>query len=199
MQIYMNSNINKYILARKGIHLGAALIPLSYYIFSRQQFIIFVSSLALTAIIIEVARFKNPKFKNLFYRIFGKLLWNNESKSLTSATIFILSSFICGIFFQKQVVITALLFLTFGDTISYSVGNTIGKIKIFGKKTLEGGIAFFLVSVIIAWLVQDMIFWVGLIGAVVACIVELLPWRVDDNLSIPIISGVIMELILRVI
>ncbi|MDI6840813.1 MAG: hypothetical protein QMD71_08230 [bacterium] len=184
---------------RKGIHLTASLIPLSYYLFSRFQFITFISFIAVIALIMEYLRFKNIKFKSLFYRAVGKLLWDKESKTLTGATAFIIGALICAIFFlEKPVVVSALLFLTVGDTSAYLVGNTIGKIKIFGKKTLEGGFILLLVSIVIVRLIPGMKLTIGLIGAVVACIVELLPWDVDDNLSIPIISGAVMEFILKI-
>jgi dolichol kinase len=43
-----------------------------------------------------------------------------------------------------------------------------------------------------------MHFGVPLAGAVVAAAVELIPWRVNDNLVIPVVSGGVMELIAQI-
>lgn len=195
---YRPSRLNKYIWIRKGIHLLAFILPLSYYyFFARYQFILISLILALIAGIIEFTRFKNVKFNLIFYKLVGNLLWQHESKTLTGSTTFIIGVLVSAIFFSKPVVVAVLLFLTLGDTIAYLVGNTVGEIRIFGKKTVEGAVAFLIISIFIAWAIPDIKFWPGLFGAIIACIVELLPWKVDDNLSIPLISGTTMQLLLR--
>lgn len=197
MQVYMNYNIKitKYIWIRKGIHLLAFILPISYYyFFSRSQFIVLVGILTGIAIIIETLRFNNIKVKVLFYKIVGKMLWDHESKTITGATTFIIASFICAFLFSKPVVVIGLLFLTLGDTAAYFIGR-FGKTKI-GKRTLYGILAFLVISITIILLTYpDINLLTGIIGALVACIVEALPWKVDDNLSIPLISCSIMQLL----
>ncbi|MBI4722561.1 MAG: hypothetical protein HY769_06130 [Candidatus Stahlbacteria bacterium] len=188
--------MNKYILARKGIHLFAFIIPFSYYLFfSKSQFVVVITSLTIIASIIEIIRFKNIKAGSLFYKAIGKMLWERETKTITGATTFIISAFLCTLLFSKPVVVTGLLFLTFSDTSAYLIGSK-GRVKIMGKKTLEGGIAFLLTAIVICLLMkQEIKLLASLIGACVACIVELLPWKIDDNFSIPIISCLIMQLL----
>jgi glycerol-3-phosphate acyltransferase PlsY len=38
--------------------------------------------------------------------------------------------------------------------------------------------------------------WVGITGAVIASVVEVFPFPVDDNVSVPVISGAIMSFLL---
>jgi dolichol kinase len=68
------------------------------------------------------------------------------------------------------------------------VGKSIGRRKI-GSKTLEGSAACFLGSL------AGGIFFVNpllaIIGALAAALAELIP-RVDDNLTIPILAGLVM-------
>lgn len=197
--LIVKEKINKYIWERKGIHLASALIPLSYLLLSKLQFIFLVSFLLCFALIVEFLRFRNPTFQKLFFRFVGRLLWKEEDKRLTGATALLIGALICAIFLPKQIVITVLLFLAFGDTFAYLVGHTFGKIKICGEKTLEGTLAFLVVSIIIVFLVHNSNLFIGIIGAVVGCIVELFPWDIDDNLSIPLISGLVMEICLIVL
>lgn len=185
--------MNKYIYARKGIHLVAFVLPLCYYYyFSQSQFVMVSGCLAIIACSIELLRFRNTKISSLFYKLLAKMLWQHESKTITGATTFVIATFTCAILFSKPVVVTALLFLTFGDTISYFIR---GKIKICKGKTLESGVAFLVISVIIVLLIPEMKPLSGFVGAFVACLVELLPWKIDDNLSIPLISCPIMQLL----
>ena len=191
--------LNKYIWARKTIHLSSALLPILYYhFFSRRQFFFIVTVLLGIALLTEFLRFKNKKFAITFYKLFGNMLWKQEYHTLTGSTTFLIGALVSTVLFPKSITVTVLLFLTFGDTIAYFVGNTIGKIKIFGEKTLEGAIACFLMSFLIVLIIPDIKLWHGILGALIASIVELLPWRIDDNFSIPIISGALLQLLTHI-
>jgi dolichol kinase len=71
------------------------------------------------------------------------------------------------------------------------VGKGIGKISIF-EKTLEGSIAFFLSSLLIVWVYPNLNRFSGSLAALGATLVEILPIKVDDNLTIPLVTGAIM-------
>jgi dolichol kinase len=71
------------------------------------------------------------------------------------------------------------------------VGKWIGKIKIFGK-TLEGSMAFFLSSLLIVWSYPQLNRFPGSLAALGATLIEVLPIKMDDNLTIPIVAGAIM-------
>ncbi len=188
--------LNRYIWTRKAIHLMASILPVLYYhFFSRYQFFAIILVLTIIALLTEFLRFKNEKFAGVFYKVFGKLLWKNESNALSGSTTFIIGALIATVLFSKTITVTVLLFLTFGDTIAYFVGNTVARIKIVGEKTLEGVIACFLMSFLIALIIPEISFWHGLLGALVASIVEILPWRIDDNFSIPVIAGAFLQLL----
>ena len=189
----MKMRINKYVLLRKGIHVGAAAIPLFYYVFPRQRLLSLVGSLTTVAVIVELLRFKNPRFKRNFYRVVGSLLWEKEEHTITGATAFLISATISILLFSKPVAVATLLFLVIGDTVAYLVRDTIGGLRDMGKMSLEAVLASFFVSIAIALVVPDLPFRVGLLGAAVASTVETLPWEIDDNLSIPLIAGMLMQ------
>ena len=185
--------IDRYILIRKGIHVGVAAIPLLYYVFPRQRLLCLVGSLTVVAIIVELLRFKNPRFKRVFYRIVGSLLWEKEERTITGATALLISATVSILLFSKPVAVAALLFVVVGDTVAYLVRDTVGGTRDLGKMSLEAVLASFFVSFAIASVVPDLSFRVGLLGAAVASTVEALPWKIDDNLSVPLIAGILME------
>ncbi len=187
--------MNKYILIRKSLHILVGIIPLSYFLLTKTGFILLTGILLLFALVLEILRFKIPLFKKLFYKVVGNLLWDREKRVLTGATTFLFSSFICAIFFSKPVVIASLLFLAVGDTTAYLVGSTLGKRKVLGIKSIEGGLASFLISIPIIF-IAGLALPIGITGALMSSVIELLPLKIDDNLSLPLIAGAIMELIL---
>ena len=82
-----------------------------------------------------------------------------------------------------------------------TVGEHFGKTKIVGGKSLEGTLAFFAAAIgsgiLLSLTALPLPFGLLLVGAAVAAAVEVLPLPLNDNLTIPVISGGAMELIVR--
>jgi glycerol-3-phosphate acyltransferase PlsY len=103
--------------------------------------------------------------------------------------------------FSKGVAIAVLWFNILGDAVSAIVGQRYGRVKFFkGKKSLEGSISFLVICIIVGLLLclsprVDLTLSKIIVGAIVATIVEALPLPVDDNLTIPIGAGIVMELL----
>jgi len=53
-------------------------------------------------------------------------------------------------------------------------------------------------TIAVALVAPDLALSVGITGAVVAAVVEALPLGVDDNVSVPLLSGLVMTLLERV-
>lgn len=110
--------------------------------------------------------------------------------------------FLTFLMFKESIAIASLSFLVFGDMMAKIVGMNYGKRVIFNsntKKTLEGSIGFLSISISSAyflWLANILPLWIGIVGAVVASIVEVFPFPVDDNLSVPVVSGAVMSFLL---
>jgi len=118
----------------------------------------------------------------------------HEKKNITGATYILGSSVITILLFDKPIAITAIAFIVLGDTAAAIIGRLWGKVKFKGK-SLEGSISFFLACSVVALIVPGIPFWVKIAGAFTATIVEALISKIDDNLTVPIASGAIMQLI----
>ena len=111
---------------------------------------------------------------------------------ITGATWVFAGSLITIILIPKPFCIVALFFLAVGDTFAALVGMNYPFIKI-GRKTLSGSIACFVTCCIIG-----LFFSFGLntstiiFGALIATLTELSFMKINDNLSIPIFSGLSM-------
>lgn len=181
--------------SRKAIHFSAILIPISYrYIFfyDRNLFAIILLGLTALAFLIEIARQKHCTFKRIFLDSVGILLRRHEFNDFTGATYMITSALICVLIFPKNIAFVALCSLALGDTLAALVGMRFGKRKIKGTgKSLEGSLACFSVIMIFALFFVHPI--LAFFGAITATFAELFFPRIDDNIKIPISSGLVMS------
>ncbi|MBW7995653.1 MAG: hypothetical protein FVQ81_03560 [Candidatus Glassbacteria bacterium] len=119
--------------------------------------------------------------------------------------------------FEMSIAVAAVLMTVFGDVTAALVGRKFGRIRpqVFGgKKSLEGAAAGLLVNLVIGFLIlrtsaEGSLWWhgavqgttcldisfghtlwpVAVVMALVATIVELTISKINDNLTIPVISG----------
>jgi dolichol kinase len=83
------------------------------------------------------------------------------------------------------------------------IGKKFGHTKILANKSLEGSLACFVACLVIglfvAWLFPaHLTLQIIVIGALTATIVELFSLWIDDNLTIPLISGLVMQSLIHV-
>ena len=183
-------------LRRKSIHLLGLVVPILYFFTSRDLAIIGVGGLVTLALVAELLKGVVPAFRAIFLRIFSPILRSQEQKGgLTGATYFLIGSFLCILFFDKTLAIVCLCFLTLGDLCAALIGKQWGRIKLFTRKSLEGSLACFVVCTAAALLI-GLHPVVAIAGALVATLIELVPTGIDDNVTIPLISGLAMHLLI---
>ena len=182
---------------RKVLHLFSSVIPLGYYFFPQEKKIILSTLfiLIIFAILIEFFRLKNSWVKIFFSKHLQFMMRSQERNGLvTGATWLLIGSFITISFFPIEYAIPALLFLTIGDTFAAIVGLRFPLIQI-GQKTLSGSIAGFTISLIFVILtIKDVAPNILILGSFSAMIAECAPIPLNDNLTIPIVSGFVMFL-----
>jgi dolichol kinase len=88
------------------------------------------------------------------------------------------------------VVFISTAFIAFGDPASSMVGRFLGRHR-FGNKSLEGSLAFLIVSLAVAVMAPGLAIPVKVAGAVTATVTEALSFKIDDNISVPVVSGLI--------
>ena len=183
---------------RKTIHIFNAFIPLIHItlVKNRIDMLIFLSFMLVFCFFIEILR----RQKMLFYKIFKKYLYpmmrsSEKEGEITGATWVFAGSLITIILVPKPFCILALFFLSLGDTFAAIVGMNYPFFKI-GRKTLSGSFACFASCCIIG-----LMFSFGLdktiivFGALIATLTEFSSMSINDNLSIPIFSGLSMYFI----
>lgn len=180
---------------RKAIHLVALSIPIGYYLLPKKTTLIFLIPITLGSILVDIIRLRNLPLAGFLNWFLGPILREHESWDLTGSSYILSASVLSILFFNKKVAIAAIAYIILGDCVSAIIGRVYGKTKI-EKKSLEGSLAFFSICLLVALMLPGLPFWIGAIGALVATVVEALSIPINDNLSVPLVSGLIMEFLI---
>lgn len=182
-------------LYRKAIHISNIIIPFGYlYIFQEKiEMLIILSFFLIFCFFIEIARKKNDKILRFFNKYFRFMMRENEKEgALTGATWVFVGALFTILLIPAPFSILSLLFLSVGDTFAAIVGMQFPYLKL-GKKTLSGSTAGFIACIIIGLIIDIHISNDVLIfGAFMAMFIEIMPLSFDDNVTIPIFSGLSM-------
>ena len=171
-----------------------SLLFLIFYFIDVQLGLSVIGIVCLCFIGLDIFRFLNKRTNVLLTEKTTAIFRKGEEKRFSSMTIFLISSFLILLFFEIEIAITSLIFLVFGDMSAKIFGLAYGRHKIF-EKTLEGSLAN-IGSVIIFGYILFFTLDIPLIllisGGIAAVLIELLPIGINDNFTIPIISGAVM-------
>jgi len=186
---------------RKLYHsLGGVALLSVYFLAGRERALLFYGALFLVVLALDIVRLKAPAVNRFVFRRFGGIIREREAATLTGTPPYILGIGLSFFFFSPEAAAAGICFLAFGDVAAATVGQRYGRTKI-GGKSLEGTAAFVAAAAAAGVLLHlfgiGLAPWVMLTGAVAGAAVELLPVPLNDNLAIPLASGGVMELLLR--
>ena len=189
------NDIIKSEFARKAIHLSNAIIPLSYYYFMPEKIdmIITLATFLIFCFFIEIYRKNNNKLSTFFSNWFEFMMRDKEKKGeITGATWVFVGALFTILLVPNPFNVISLLFLSFGDAFAAIIGMKFPYIKL-GRKTLSGSLAGFFACLTIGLIIGIPIAYeIIILGAFMAMFIEILPLPFNDNVSIPIFSGLSM-------
>ena len=189
---YLNESL------RKATHLFALTMPIGYMLFPRDIALSVLIPIMGLFILFDTARLQGWGFWSLVKPIWGRMIRPHESNRYTGASYIMFATVLTVIIFDKPVAVCALSFIILGDVAAALVGRKWGKHR-YGNKSYEGSFAFLLSAMIPAVLVPGIPILIGVTGAVVATFTEAFSGKIDDNLSVPLVSGLVMYLLLKVV
>ena len=181
--------------SRKFFHLSNMVIPLIhvYFIEDRMGMLIFLSLMLIICFFIEVLRTRYFILHKFFKKYLHFMMRDSEKEGeITGATWVFAGSLFTIMLIPKPFCIVGLFFLAVGDTFAALVGMNYPFLKI-GRKTLSGSVACFITCCIIGLLFSHSLNTSTIMfGAFIATLTELSSMKINDNLSIPIFSGLSM-------
>lgn len=187
-------------LLRKIWHMGVgSLCLLVYYQTGELQnlwaWAIFL--VAVSGFLFDFLRGRYAKLNEYVLLLMGPFMRSSERHGMSGLPFYALGVSIALHLFQKEVAMLAIMFLVYSDPISSFFGIIYGKDKIMPNKSLQGAIAGFFTCYLIS-LFYGMFYhaqgqsllWFSVLGGVVGAISEMMSaFNIDDNLTIPVISG----------
>ena len=188
---------------RKLIHISSLAIPLIYFFLIKDKNVMatFLIILTLISLLIEYARLnRNGYVRFFFHKYLKSVLRSNELKGhLTGATWMLIGFTSSVIIFDFEVSVLALLFLSVGDAVAAVVGRALPIGKIWDKSIL-GSLSGFLFCVIFGLAINNTLsLQIIIFGAISGMFIELIPLKINDNFSIPIFSGFIMQILKEIL
>jgi dolichol kinase len=177
-------------LLRKLIHLAMAIVPLAGWQISYQVALALAGLLASASLAVEAARHWLPGVNHLLWRLIPSVFREWEGHKVLGSTWFALGALAALVFFGPNAGGTAILYLAWGDPAAEAVGRRWGR-KGQGK-TLVGSLGCFLACTVAGGVgmgLGGLNPWSVLVGAMTATLVERWSPPPDDNLWMPVVSG----------
>ncbi|MFX0026109.1 MAG: glycerol-3-phosphate acyltransferase [Candidatus Hermodarchaeota archaeon] len=172
----------------------AILFILFYIFYSQTLALIIIGIVGLCFIFLDIIRFMHRQTNVVLTTKVKALFRKQEEKKFSSMTLFLVAAFICILLFAKDIALTSLTFLIFGDIFSKLFGLAFGRHKIFNK-TLEGTLAYSGCVLIVGFVLYTSLnipWQLLVIGGITAPLVELFSFNLNDNFTVSLISGTVM-------
>lgn len=151
----------------------------------------------------EWMRLRNPMFNDICVKFMAPFMRSSEVHSVSGMPYYAASAFLAIAIFPRPIAILSLLYLVFGDPIASFVGilSKERSIKILPGKSFQGTAASFTACALATWFYLRFTGMSGveltrftLLGGFAGALAEVLPFDIDDNFTIPMVSGFILWL-----
>jgi dolichol kinase len=187
-------------LGRRFFHLlnGVSIATAYALLFTHQQVIHIFGTIACLVYVLDRVRIAYPETVAQHAPWVNRFLLRAEEQVRESAMIpYAIAVLLTILTVPKAAALVAIYTLAIADPLAAIVGIRFGRRRIVRDRSLEGSLAFLVATIVIAVLVLDwatdappLARW-GAAGtiALTAAACELVPLRIDDNLTIPLFVG----------
>jgi len=170
-------------------------IVIALWFLPKMALLLSLGSVTFLFLVFELTRLRVSGINRWFISHFGSMLREEEKSGLTTSNYVLLAALVSYIAFGRDIAVLSVAFLAIGDVAAAIVGQRMGRTRLFGK-ALEGDLACFLSCLAIGF----VLYYAGLhggsrtiiAGAVGATIGQAVQMPVDDNLTLPLLAGVLM-------
>lgn len=192
-------------LARKAFHMimGLAIVAIYLAGVSRPGGVLILGFFLGLNLLIETARLRIPSFNDKFMKVWGPLLRSCEMHRLSGTPYYIAAAILAIGIFPKPIAVLSIAYLACGDPLASLFGILYGdkSVRFANGKTLFGTLAGVATCTLVSMvflqnlgLSESKMIALTVIGGIAGGCAELLPLEVDDNFSIPIVSGFVLWL-----
>lgn len=193
-------------ILRKIWHIGTG--SLALYLFFRSgmeanTWAWIALGLAVFGLTVDLLRLRVKALNKLTLRFLGPLMRRSEREGMSGFPFYALGASLSLFFYNRDIAVLSIMFLVFSDPLSSFFGVLYGKDKIMPNKSLQGAVAgFFTCYLITLFYVMNSttlgahILVFSVIAGIIGTASELISaFNIDDNLTIPVLSGLGMTLL----
>ena len=187
-------------LLRKIWHIAWGMAAISLYYVSNVDLIYFgwaAFGMAIAGFLLDFARLNNEDFNRLALRVLGPIMRKSEVDGFSGLPFYALGAALTIFLFRPEIALLSILFLVIADPVASFIGVNYGREKILPNKSLQGTVAcFFACYLITLVFISEMqipsfnLLAFSILAGIVGTVSELTSaFNIDDNLTIPVISG----------
>lgn len=197
---------------RNGFHIANSIMSATLYtVWPTRSTMLWIACLYTGAMVtLEIVRRLDPRINSFLVDVvFGAIARPVEAHRINSATWYGAAIIVIVFFFPPVACITGVLVLGFGDPVAALVGRRWGRIRLRGRKTLEGTLGFVAAAAIAATSFLALTghpavvgasfgatvahaFGLSLAAAIAGAAIELGSDRIEDNFSIPVVVAAVV-------
>jgi dolichol kinase len=193
---------------RSFVHLmnGLAVVAAFQFVFTPTTAFWTATAFVVWAWSLEGARRVSPTVNAWCMKVFGPIARDHERYRVNSATWYGTALWVLAVTAFGPAGVLGLLCLAVGDPVAGLIGRTYGQIRIPGGKSLEGSLAFALVSTAVGYTYLLLFQWtlaplhillsIAIIAGVCGALIELVSTRLEDNFTIPVFTSWLVQLAL---
>ncbi len=186
-------------IARRLFHMfnGGAIATLYLVSFNHSQMIHFLGTIACVLYVVEQVRISYPETASKLLP-FTRFIMRAEEQLKESAMVpYAMAVLLTIVAFPKHIALVGIYSLAIADPLSAIIGIRFGKHKLTPTRTIEGSLAFFLSITIVSLVILTgfngkfdlLILFVASLLGILATAFDMIPLKLDDNLTIPLFTS----------
>jgi dolichol kinase len=181
---------------RKLMHLATAIVPAAGWLLSYWLSLALALALLLASLAVEGARRLWPWLNQLLWRLLPSVFRPWEGRRVLGVTWLALGMAATLLLYGQDAGGTAVLFLAWGDPVAEFVGRRWGRPG--AAKTLVGSLGCLAACLLAGFVgvgLGGLSVWAVLVGAVAATVFERWSFPPDDNVWMPVLSGLAISVV----
>ena len=195
-------------IMRRLFHMANGFFIATLYLISlnHSQMVHLLGTFACALYVVEQVRVAYPELAGKLLP-FTRLIMRAEEQLKESAMVpYAMAVLLTIVAFPKHIALVGIYSLAIADPLSAIVGIKFGKNKITPPRTVEGSLAFFLSIFMVTLLIllgyngkfELSIFIVSFLMGTLGALFDLIPLKLDDNMTIPLFTSATLWIICTV-
>ena len=186
-------------LGRRLVHLanGSAIATAYALLFTHQQIVHLLGTFACVVYVLDRVRIHDPELAARVPTLNALFFRAEEQVKEAAMTPYVIAILLTVLTFPKVVALIAIYTLAIADPLAAIVGIRWGHRHLVPNRTVEGSLAFFVAAFCVSFAVLTVFggtvtrpaVGASIVVATLAALFEMVPLRIDDNLTIPIFVG----------